>query len=190
MYLPDPSIILIRLFTLAVIFNLLVPVSGAFHVRRKWRTFRSLLRKSLDLPLAVPRFTTLSGSLGLHRFLGRLEAIEGSDLLWIKGKQGSITADIRNAHVYKLTDPGSNDEVCPHLYPYPLPQVSLTRMPWNDVFSLTEGTRLFLFGNLDVQGGKYCLGSSQKMALTVIIYNEDPFTLIPRCIWSGRQSNE
>jgi len=190
MYLPDPLIIFTELLTIAVLFYFIIPVGGAFYVRSRWRIFRKSLRASLDFPLAVPGFTTYRGSLGLHRFLGSLEALEGSDKLWIKGPHGSITADMKNAEVYNLTDPGTDDQIHSHLYPYSLPNESLTRMSWNDVFSLTEGTRLFLYGNLTVSGGKYCMESSPVMPLTVIIYNEDPFTLIPRCIWSGRQSNE
>jgi len=190
MYLPDSMILFLQLLLLALFFYFIIPVGGAFYVRRRWRVFRATLRASLDFPLAVPRFTESSGSLGLHRFLGSLEAIEGSDKLWIRGPHGSITADMKNAAVYNLTDPGTDDQVYEHLYPFSLPTVSLTLMSWNDVFSLTEGTRLFLYGNLRVKRGKYCMESCQQMPLTVIIYNEDPFTLIPRCIWSGRQSNE
>ncbi|QEN08883.1 hypothetical protein EXM22_13110 [Oceanispirochaeta crateris] len=188
--MPDPILSLVQLLSLAALFYLLIPVSGAFYVRRQWRIFRKNLRHSLDVPLVVPRVTSLSASLGLHRFLGQLEAIEGSTLLWIRGKSGTITADMKDARIYKQTDPGINDELYRHLYPYALPKISLSQMPWSDIFSLTEGTRLFLFGNLDVQGGKYCLRSTREIPLTVIIYNEDPFTLIPRCIWSGRQTNE
>ncbi len=190
MFLPDPVKIFTELISLAVLFYFIIPVGGAFYVRRMWRFFRRSLRASLDFPLALPSFTTYSGSLGLHRFLGRLEAIEGSDRLWIRGPHGSLTADMKNAAVYNLTDPGRDDQIYDHLYPYSLPNESLTRMSWNDVFSLTEGTRLFLYGNLRVQNGRYCMESCREMPLTVIIFNEDPFTLVPRCIWSGRQSNE
>ncbi len=140
--------------------------------------------------MARPHFLPGDPESGLFRFKGRLEAIEGDNIAWIKGPGGSLCADMRDAVVYNMTDPGSNDQIYNHLYPYPLPQVSLSPMSWSEVFSLTEGTKVYLFGELSVERGRYILGSSRQMALTVIIYNEDPFTLIPRSIWSGRQSNE
>jgi hypothetical protein len=188
-YLYSELIVALLILT-ALVFYLLVPISGAFYVRRNWRIFRKNLKHSLVLPMAVPRFTREEGSLGLHRFLGELEAIEGDDLLWIRGAQGTITADMRNARVYNMTDSGSNTQLYENLYPYPLPNTSLVHMSWNDIFSLTEGTRLFLFGDLEVHSGKYCIKSSDEMPLTVIIYNEDPFTLIPRAAWCGRHGNE
>ena len=127
---------------------------------------------------------------GLFRYKGRLEAIEGDNIIWIHGPAGSVCADMRGAVVYNMTDPGSNDQIYDYIYPSPLPRVSLSPMSWNDVFSLTEGTKVYLFGELERERGRYVLGSSDRMPLTVIIYNEDPFTLIPRSIWSGRQSNE
>lgn len=184
------ELIVALLFLTALVFYLLIPISGAFYVRKNWRIFRKNLKASLLLPMAVPRFSSEEGSLGLHRFLGELEAIEGDDLLWIKGAHGTITADMRNARVYNMTDSGSNTELYENLYPYPLPKKSLVHMSWNDIFSLTEGTRLFLFGDLEVHSGKYCIKSSNEMPLTVIIYNEDPFTLIPRAAWCGRHWNE
>ncbi|MDC7234517.1 MAG: hypothetical protein PQJ58_14890 [Spirochaetales bacterium] len=183
------SVLLLLLF-IAFLFYLIIPIGGAFYVRKNWRVFRTNLRRSLDLPMAVPGFTEKQGSLGLHRFLGELEAIEGDDLLWIKGSQGTITAEMKNARVYNMTDTGVQTRVYSHLYPYTLPGKSLVHMSWNDIFSLTEGTRLFLFGDLNVQNRKYCLKSSRELPLTVIIYNEDPFTLIPRAAWCGRHSNE
>lgn len=184
------GLIVAFLFLTAFLFYLVIPVSGAFSVRKKWRIFRKNLRDSLDLPMAVPGFSRKEGSMGLYRFLGELEAIEGDDLLWIRGAQGTITADMRNASVYNMTDTGSNSQIYENLYPYPFPKTSLVHMSWADIFSLTEGTRLFLIGELNVHNRKYCLKSSKEMPLTVIIYNEDPFTLIPRAAWCGRHSNE
>lgn len=184
------GLIVVLLILTAFFFYLVIPISGAFYARKKWRTFRINLRRSLDLPMAVPGFSRKDGSLGLHRFLGNLEAIEGDNLLWIRGAQGTITAEMRNARVYNMTDTGDSSELYENLYPYPLPKTSLVHMSWGDIFSLTEGTRLFLFGDLEVHNGKYCLKSSKEMPLTVIIYNEDPFTLIPRAVWCGRHSNE
>ena len=140
--------------------------------------------------MVKPHFLPGHGESGLFRFKGRLEAIEGDDIVWIKGPGGSVCADMRDAVVYNMTDPGSNDQIYSSLYPYPLPRISLSPMRWNEVFSLTEGTKVYLFGELGVERGRYVLGSSRQMTLTVIIYNEDPFTLIPRAVWSGRQSNE
>lgn len=190
MFLSDPRSTALLLFLTALLFYFLVPVGGAFYVRGRWREFRYNLRFSLDLPMLKPRYLPGDRESGLFRFKGRLEAIEGDDIVWIKGPGGSVCADMRDAVVYNMTDPGSDDQVYSFLYPFPLPRISLSPMRWSEVFSLTEGTKVYLFGDLAVERGRYVLGSSRQMALTVIIYNEDPFTLIPRAIWSGRQSNE
>ena len=132
MYLSEISysygfIVIFLIFT-ALLFYLVIPVGGAFYVRKKWRKFRQNLRRSLDLPMVVPGFRRDDGSLGLHRFLGELEAIEGDDLLWIHGALGTITADMRNASVYNMTDTGSNSQLYKNLYPYPFPKTSLVHM--------------------------------------------------------------
>ena len=190
MFLSDPRTTVFLLFLTAFIFYFLVPLGGAFYVRERWRTFRCNLRSSLDFPMMKPHYRPGDLESGLFRFKGRLEAIEGDNIVWIKGPGGSVCADMRDAVVYKMTDPGSNDHIYDYLYPFPLPRISLSPMRWNEVFSLTEGTKVYLFGELSVERGRYVLGSSRQMSLTVIIYNEDPFTLIPRSVWSGRQSNE
>ncbi len=184
------GLILALLVICAFLFYLIIPVAGAFSARHKWRVFRKNLRRALDIPMAVHRVQNKNGDLGLHRFLGELEAIEGDDILWIKGSSGTITADMRNATVYNMTDSEGADQIYRHLYPFPLPTKSLVSMSWDDVFSLTEGTRLFLYGSLEVRGGKYCMKSCKEMPLTVIIYNEDPFTLMTRATWCGREGNE
>ncbi|MDC7241613.1 MAG: hypothetical protein PQJ50_14760 [Spirochaetales bacterium] len=185
-----PGLVLAQILLAALVFYLLIPVSGAFFARHKWRVFRKNLRRALDIPMAVHSVTALNGNMGLHRFLGELEAIEGDDIIWIRGASGTLTADMRNATVYNMIDSGGADQVYSHLYPFPLPMKSLVPMSWDNVFSLTEGTRLFLFGSLEVKNGKYSMKSCREMPLTVIIYNEDPFTLMTRATWCGREGNE
>ena len=190
MFLSDPRSTAILLLLVAFLFYFLIPLGGAFYVRKRWRDFRHNLRASLDFPMLKPRFLPGDRESGLQRFKGRLEAMEGDNIVWVKGPGGSVCVDMRDAVVYNMTDPGSNDQIYDYLYPFPLPRISLSPMRWNEVFSLTEGTKVYLFGELSVERGRYVLGAARQMPLTAIIYNEDPFTLIPRAVWSGRQSNE
>ncbi len=186
MPLPDFITLSFYLFAVAFFFFFFVPLIGAFFVRHKWRRFRCELLASLDYPLVYP----LTGNSGKCRFYGVLEALEGKELIWLKGMQGSVTLNMQGAEVYCLPEFRKDDQLYKELYPYAFPEGALYRMNWKDVFSLTEGMKMYVFGELAVRNGRSFFVSSQEVPLRIIIFYDASAALVPRALWSGRDENE
>jgi len=177
------------LFT-AFLFYIFIPLSGAFVVRTQWRTFRRNLRLSIESPPFQGCSIGQEGFLGVFRFTGELEALEGDDLIWVRNSRNTVTVEMRHGSVYVMPPGSGAEKLYPHLLPSPLPMTSLKKIPWNDVFSLSEGTDLYICGALYHHEGRYVFRSEPENPLMVLIYNEAPEALIPRAVWCGRQSNE
>lgn len=123
--------------------------------------------------------------------MGELEALEGNNLIWVRGPHNKmITVEMRKGPVYFMPPLQSLEKLYPHLLPVPLPASSLEKVSWDDVFSLPEGTKMYISGNLYYEDGRYTFRSTKDIPLLVLIYNGDPLHLVSRAIWCGRQNNE
>ncbi|OQY32185.1 MAG: hypothetical protein B6241_12175 [Spirochaetaceae bacterium 4572_59] len=123
--------------------------------------------------------------------LGKLEALEGDNVIWVRGPQNkTITVEMRKGAVFFMPPLKSLEKLYPHLLPVPLPAFSLKKVPWDDVFSLTEGTKMYISGDLFYEDGRYTFRSTKETPLMVLIYNGDPLHLVSRAVWCGRQNNE
>jgi len=65
-----------------------------------------------------------------------------------------------------------------------------TKLPWSRVFSIAEGTPVFISGEVREDKGRIRFAGDRKNPLTVIIYDGEEKTLLERCISCGRQKNE
>lgn len=176
---------------LVLIFYTALPLLGAFVVRSQWRVFRKTLQSSLFFSDIIKPSPFVNRSLGSRKILGKLEALEGNDMIWVRGPQNkAITVEMRKGTVFFMPPLKSIEKLYPHLLPVPLPALSLEKVPWDDVFSLPEGTKMYISGDLYYEDGRYTFRSTKETPLMVLIYNGDPLHLVSRAVWCGRQNNE
>ncbi len=184
---------IILIVLLGAMFFVAVPGIGAFQVRAGWRRFRKSMIDSSRYPIA--RYGTVMGKpdgyLGMFRFLGALEAIQGDDTIWIHDGTVSMSVDMKGVTVYLLPSPATeategeverNEEVLPD----DMPQ----RYKWSKISTLPEGTQIYIGGPLHVDGGKGVFRSERMASMTVVLFDGDRDTLMRRSIWAGRHRNE
>ena len=170
----------------ALLFFALVPGAGAFTVRWQWRLFR---RRMLEASLApFLRYSDLGGAegpLGDFRVFGELEAIQGRDRVWINTGEFTVEADLEGVRLYLLPSLSAEKG-----RPEPLPDEEPAVAPWNRVFSLPSGMRLFVGGSLFLEEGRGVFRSSPRTPLLVVIYDGERESILKRAIWGGRKRNE
>ena len=173
-------------FVAAIVFYLLIPVAGAFMLRNQWRRFRErviLLSRAPSL-----RYRDLAAAAGegrekagRFRLYGTIEAIEGFDRIWVRGKGVSAQVDLARAPLYvALAD---DDEASAG-------SGSIARLRWRSVSSLVEGTSIFVAGLLAIQNGHPVFIDSPEESLVAVCHDGGDSTLIPRLIAGGRAQNE
>jgi len=175
---PFASITLITL-----IFFVVIPFIGAFTVRSKWRGFRRSFTGASLFPLLTYRMARSGHGSGEDpvyvRFFGSLEAIQHDRALSLRGGDLTVAADMAYSEIFIMPrDTGV------------LPEESPFRTNWNRLGSLTEGTRVFVAGQLHRRGSHVTIAGDSSSPLLVVIYDGAERDLLRRAIWSGRQVNE
>ena len=190
--IPSDMIFLLIPAGLTLLFFILIPGLGAFYTRSQWRGFRkNIIIASLTPLLTYPRLKReRDGFLGNYRFIGDLEAIQ-EDRIWLRNRKLAVSADLKNGSVYVLPSYSfPADEGRVELNRETLPDEMPKRISWNRIFSLPEGTKIFLGGPLYSEGGMGVFKTDKSTPLTVIIYDGTEETILRRAIWGGRQKNE
>ena len=181
----SPALLLAAMGT-ALLFFALIPGAGAFGVRWQWRLFR---RRMLEASLApFLRYSDLSGAEGRRgdfRVFGELEAIQGRDRIWINTGEFTVEADLEGVRLYLLPSLSAGGGL-----PGPLPDEEPAVAPWNRVFSLPSGLRLFVGGSLFLEEGRGVFRSSPRVPLLVVFYDGERESILKRAIWGGRKRNE
>ena len=143
---------------IAILFYIFIPAVGAFIARDRWRKFRKRLVKISLYPLIdySDLTTWKEGMLGNYRFFGNLEAIQGENRIWLTNESMSIGVDLQQVSLYLIPSqaryPGyikNNPEEFDEALPYQEP----VSMKWKHIFSLPEGTNIFVAGNLFMEKG-------------------------------------
>jgi hypothetical protein len=202
-------VLIAALAAAAFFFYFFVPGLGAFFVRSRWRKFRKSLVGALEYPEVAykdlhSRDETASLS-GRYHFLGVLEAIQEDDVIWLRGAEVALSADMRGQKVFLLpsqtvcgpvsrpdfAEEAPSEDVSPEeggeaLLSDETPQV----VAWEKVRSLPEGIQVLLSGTLHISGGKGRFRSGKKDDLLVLFYDGDNASLLRRAVWHGRQRNE
>ncbi len=182
----------ILVFIIAFIFFGVIPGIGAFIARSRWRRFR---RRIIELSLKpFISYSDISkgeeGCVGEYRFFGTIEAIQGNNRIWVRSGNLSVAVDMEEVLVYTLPSftriGDSASERLDEMIPEEEPRI----MPWDQIFSLPEGTRVFVGGTLFYESGIGIFKTTPDSMLLVVIYDGDEETIIKRSIWSGRQRNE
>jgi hypothetical protein len=182
-------LLLITLITL--LFYLVIPGFGAVFTIQRWRNFRKKLLKISMYPLV--EYASIAqagkGKTAYYRFFGRIEAIRGKNRIWITNGKISLEADLSNISLYFLpswsfnpADEITSDEMLHDDFPI--------STKWKRIFSLPEGTRVFVGGTVVSEDGHGVFVSLQKDPILVVIYDGDEHTILKRAIWCGRQKNE
>lgn len=179
---------------IALLFFAVVPGLGALHVRRRWRSFRSrIVQTALYPAVGYDDFVRADdeGFVGYHRFIGSLEAIQGTDTVWVHDGTMSVRAELGQVVVHFLpSDPLEREEENRSGPGESLPDETPQHLPWSRVWTLPEGTRMLIGGALYVERGHAVFRSEREVPLSVVLFDGNDDTILKRSIWSGRQKNE
>ena len=178
--------LLLLAFGVALLFFVLIPGIGAFSVRGQWRVFRRRVQEcSLYRVLRYADLAAADGERGCFRALGELEAFQGRNRLWLNTGTFTVEADLSGVKLYLLPSliPGKSHEEA-------LPDEAPAVAPWERIFSLPSGMKLFVGGRLFLEGGRGVFRSQPREPLLVVFYDGEPRSILPRAIWGGRQRNE
>lgn len=173
----------ISILLIAAIFFVGIPGIGAFSVRSRWRRFRTRIVDASLRPLLdyghMRRLHEAGPVTGEFRFLGSLEAIQGDQSLWLRGKDVTVAADMSQSDIYVLPR-----------YTGALPEEPPIRTSWKRLGSMAEGTKVFVCGSVRPGGGHAVMHGIAVKPMLVVMYDGPDSDLLRRCIWSGRQLNE
>lgn len=167
---------------LAMLFYVLIPGLGAFQVRHRWRRFRAEVVRSMTYQ--EPHYGDLRET-ERYRFHGRLEAVQGDDLVWLEEEGFSVGVFLRHVPIYLIPGgvfgPGSfrgpPDETPKVVY-------------WGEISALAQGTRFYVAGHVREEAGGIVFRGDESHDPLVIIYDGPEHTFLKRTIWTGRQRNE
>jgi hypothetical protein len=173
-------------FAAALVFYLLIPILGAFLLRSQWHRFRERViilglaphLRYRDLAAAIREERIEVGHFRLH---GTIEAIEGANRVWVRGKDVSALVDLSRAPLYVLA-PGTVNA--------PTEAGSIDRLRWSTVSSLVEGTNVFVAGLLILEEGRPVFVDRADEALIAVCHEGGEERLITRLIAGGRAPNE
>jgi hypothetical protein len=179
---------LVLIIGIAALFYVAFPAIGAFIVRAQWRVFRKTVIAASRFPTAGPSAIgrDRSGSLGQYRFFGALEAIQGDNRIWITNGRFSVAAELRGVRVHLIPEGEAGAETTGR----EPSGGDLRSLPWSRIFSLPEGTPVFLGGTLFAEEGRGVFRDQAKSPLLVVIHDCARESIVARAIGSGRQRNE
>ena len=188
---------MLAIIALVLLWCGLVPVAGAFWLRRSWRIFRRRFDGLCLQPLldyAACQNTPPEGS--LYRFIGGFESLTGpsagsaggaqGQTLWIRSDTLTIPIPLKGAHTYMLPMPEGGGV----LGPFDPGEESPQRIRLDRISTLTEGARVFVGGLLALQEDRWTFVSTRENPLLVIFYDGPDRTLAARVIRAGRHRNE
>ncbi|HTP58693.1 MAG TPA: hypothetical protein VMM82_07220, partial [Spirochaetia bacterium] len=176
------------ILALALVFYAALPGIGAFRVRGRWRVFRQTIHEVSRYPTASPHAVgrERNAFIGLFRFFGTLEAIQGEHRIWITNGRFSVAADLRNVHVYLIPEEGGKDNGSARAGE----DTELRSVPWSRIFSLPEGTPVFVGGALFSEEGRGVFRGYGRARLLVVIHDCPREAIVESAIRGGRQRNE
>ena len=158
----------------------LVPITGGFLNRYKWKRFRNrfnILR--LSPLLNYGQYRKLDGEGGIFRFYGGIESITDGHTLWVKSGDLTIPVSIAKTKCFLL--PIHDGEGFPEA-----PQ----EIRWNRVSTITEGAKVFIAGLIKTQDDRLSFVSTKEQPLMVIFYDCEDTELAESIIRAARTRNE
>jgi hypothetical protein len=171
---------------LAFLFYGLIPVTGGFIERRRWRLFRRRFgelrrRPRLDYNALVNSTETLD-----FRFTGTFESISSETLLWIRSSDLTVQADLRGARTYVFPNKGDSE----NFSGFDPGEEAPERIRWERISTLTGDAKVFVGGPLVKRGGRSIFASVPGVPLLIIFYEGSEKALAVRAVRAGRHKNE
>ncbi|MBI9107975.1 MAG: hypothetical protein JEZ04_14600 [Spirochaetales bacterium] len=178
---------------IASVFYFLLPLTGAFSVRRGWRSFRKQISDAWlcrELSYSDPG-RSRDGFAGNYRFIGDLQAIQNESSVWLNNGSISVKAELEDVKIYLLPtfrtmETEDRIEKNEDLLPQEMPK----KLNWERVYSLAQGTGFLLSGAVYLDNGNPVFCQTPEHPLLVIIYDGKRDTILRRSVWCGRQLNE
>jgi hypothetical protein len=173
---------------LALFWNGIVPVAGAFWGRRAWRLFRRRYDE-LRLRPFLDYAARWEGEGKEFRFIGSFESLSGKNgagggFLWIKNDNLTVPVALDGALTYVLPEHDENPAA------YEPGRETPQRIKWEQLASLSGGARVYVGGQLLRVEGRPAFVSSRERPLLVILYDGPDRSLTARAIRAGRRRNE
>lgn len=166
----------------AALWFFIVPIIGAFAVRRTWRLFRSRFDELRLAPILDYRSACgLDADGAVFRFFGGFEST-GGQTLWIRSESMTIPVELTGAKIFLL--PIEESEKINERESVPRP------IKWKQVSEVSEGARIFVGGRANARDGRARFESGKNDPLLVILYDGQERSLLMRAVRAGRQKNE
>jgi len=162
------------------VFYGILPISGAFLNRSKWRKFRNRFDILRLAPLLdYSRYRKLEGEGDVFRFTGGIESITDGQTLWVKGEDLTIPVSLEKTMCFLLpVHEGTSLPEAPE------------QIRWNRVSTLTEGVKVYIGGQLQTQNGRLSFCSTKEQPLMVLFYNCPDTELTNAVIRAARTRND
>jgi len=158
----------------------LVPITGGFINRYKWKRFRNRFNSlRLIRLLDYRQYRQLEGEGGIFRFSGGIESITDGQTLWVKGDDLTIPVSLEKTKCFLL--PIHEGEGFPEA-----PQ----RIRWNRISTITEGAKVFIGGRIKNQDDRLSFVSTKEQPLMVIFYSCPDASLAEAIIRAARTRHE
>ncbi len=182
---------LLAILALAFFWYALVPVIGAFAVRRVWRQ----MRRRFDTLRIVPvlNYATAQGLDGTgsdFRFFGGFESVVDDKVLWVRNAGLTIPVELSGARVYLLPAAGPADSADPEGKESAGPDEEPRQIRWKQVAALSEGAKVFVGGRALKRNGRACFESLPEEPLLIILYDGSERSMLSRTVRAGRKKNE
>jgi hypothetical protein len=187
-------LVILLIVSICFLFYIVIPAVGAYFARERWRRFREKLVQVSFYPIIdYSDLNREAGIPGNFRFFGNLEAIQGENRIWLTSGTTTIAADLQNVSIYLIPSqtpleqsPQKTSMQFEEVIPYQEP----ASIKWKRIFSLPEGTKIFIGGSLVIETVGGVFKSTQTEPLLVVIYDGEKKDILKRAIWCGRQKNE
>ncbi len=183
---------LLLVLVIALVCYLVVPGLGAVAVRRRWRWFRARVTEAARLAFLSPHIQGRVGipleRLGVFRFAGALEAIQGQDTVWLRGAELSVAVRMDGERVCMV--PSEGEMARDGHVAAGIPTEPLQVLRWPNLHAIAEGTGFYVVGPAHREHGKLVFKGEAQRPLLVLIYDGDSATVLERALWYGRQQNE
>ncbi len=179
---------------IAVVFYLVLPGIGAVVVRARWRRFRNDVYHAASIPRAV--YTDIravrDGSVKEREcyFIGRLEALQGDNRIWLRDGNASVEVDMTDTNLIVLPPYKDSEQSLPPAHGIDFPSETPDVIPWRQVTSLTEGSAAFVSGILTSQEGNAVFARRETIRPLLLLYDGPSEHVLERAVWTGRQRNE
>jgi hypothetical protein len=178
---------LLVILGLAVFWYLLVPIGGAFVIRRSWRLFRHRfeeLRRAPGLGYENSRQAANRGR--RFRFLGDFESVTDAHTLWVRNADLTIPVQLAGARIYVLPSAEGYQEDDG----FAMDGLAPVRVRWDTLATISEGVRVYVGGRLGEAAGHPVFVSDPGEPLLIILFDGPDRSLLVRTVQAGRQRNE